>query len=213
MIPVKFQLEPEDFHEKVRMKGRAFLQNSTPPINFQNHEQWTLAIPDMMRLYNENCAYSGLRLWAKSQEATVDHFLPKAKNPGLAYEWSNFRLCNRRINGWKGEKNVVDPFEIQSDWFYLDFDSLKVKVQDHIESNLKIELEKSIAILRLNDRSFVEYRSSWYMRYLDASATLELLQKDACFVAYELERQKILLHNPLKSSVSTQVVSIAHQNE
>ena len=196
MMPVKFQPEPGDFEVRVRSVGANFLKKTLYPVNFKNHEHWTLAIPDMMRLYNENCAYSGLRLWTKSQEATIDHFLPKAKNPHLAYEWSNFRLCNRRINGWKGEATVVDPFEIRPDWFCLDFDNMHVKIQDHVEINLKTELEKSIAILRLNDKDFVDYRWEWYAQYLNQNASIALLNKFASFVAYELKRQRIHPSDP-----------------
>jgi hypothetical protein len=195
MIRVVLQIEPPDFDAKVRQKGANFLTGKPNPTakEFQTHAYWTEAIPDLMKAYKENCAYSGLRLWTRSQEATVDHYLSKVKHPPKAYEWSNFRLCSRRINGWKSEHLVIDPFAIEDGWFYLDFNDLYVKVNDNLDLLLKAKLENDIKILRLNDNSFVDYRSEWYVRYRDGEATFQLLERDAYFVAYELRRQGLVV--------------------
>jgi len=195
MIPVVPQLEPTDFEARVGRKGADYLKIVPNPNSkqFANHAYWTEVLPDLMQLYNENCAYSGLRLTKKAKEASVDHYLSKVENPNEAYKWNNFRLCNCRINGWKGINQVVDPFTIQPDWFYLDFNDLEVKVQPHIDLITKAKLEIDIEILRLNDRSFVDYRAEWYIRYNSGEATFTIVEKDAYFVAFELKRQGMIV--------------------
>lgn len=193
MIRISPQPEPTNFDTTVRQRGIRFLSHTPKPTykDFLAHSYWTAALPDLMSQYQENCAYSGLRLWTKAQEATVDHYLPKVKNPEEAYEWTNFRLCNRSINGWKREHKVVDPLKIGTDWFYLDFNDFEVKVQPHINYKLRMSLERHINILGLNKNQFVNYRSEWFQRIIEGEANMSILTKDAYFIAYEIRRQNI----------------------
>ena len=195
MIPVMLQSEPDDFDAEIRVKGKAFLLRIPNPTTkeFIGHTYWTKALPDLMRLYRETCAYTGLRLWTKDQSATVDHYLPKADYPLVAYDWNNFRLCTRSVNGWKGRKIVVDPFKIQPDWFYLDFNDLEIKVQNHNDAPLRKQLEDDIKSLGLNNRSIVDYRFEWYINYCEQEATFRVLKRQAYIVAHELKRQGLLL--------------------
>ena len=39
----------------------------------------------------------------------------------MAYEWNNYRYVSARFNSRKGTQTIVDPFELSSDWFLLDF--------------------------------------------------------------------------------------------
>lgn len=47
-------------------------------------------------------------------EAIDKLFYPKSSYQEKAYEWDNYRLTTQVMNGYKGDKIVLDPFEIQN---------------------------------------------------------------------------------------------------
>lgn len=81
---------------------------------------------------------------------TTDHFLPKSTRPRDAYEWSNFRLCSHRVNGYKGDSIlVIDPFVVQPGWFVLDFPSCLVRPGPEVAPMLAEQINMTITVLKL----------------------------------------------------------------
>ena len=60
MIPVKPQPEPDDFDEKVRQPGLAFLSQVPNPKteDWKNYDYWRRSLPDLYTSYNKICATS-----------------------------------------------------------------------------------------------------------------------------------------------------------
>lgn len=189
MIPIQPRPEPSNFNDNVRMPGCQFLLQVHNPNTKQwgKNNYWRLCIRDLYREYQEICAYTGI--WIPISAATVDHFVPKSVDPQQAYEWRNYRLSSLRANNKKGmDSEILDPFNIQYNWFLLDFPSLLVKPN---RSAIQLEAIKySIKKLKLNDEYFIMDRQHWlkeYCRTLD----LDHLKKHAPFIAYELVRQNL----------------------
>lgn len=194
MIPVRQQPEPTDFESRVRAKGVAFLQKVPRPQAWENREYWRDSLKDLYRAYDEVCAYSAQWIPRIEGSPTVDHFIPKSVRPELAYEWSNFRLSCLKMNARKRDfQDVLDPFQIQPDWFILDFPSLIVKANPELEESIKNRVKSTIKRLKLNDDDdCVKHRQDWLMCYCKKQFPFDFLKKTAPFIAYELERQNLI---------------------
>ncbi|MEP0800111.1 hypothetical protein [Funiculus sociatus] len=194
MIPVRQQPEPTDFESRVRAKGVAFLQKASRPQAWENREYWRDSLKDLYRAYDEVCAYSAQWIPRIEGSPTVDHFIPKSVRPELAYEWSNFRLSCLKMNARKRDfQDVLDPFQIQPDWFILDFPSLIIKANPELEESIKSQVKSTIKRLKLNDDDdCVKHRQDWLMCYCKKQFPFDFLKKTAPFIAYELERQKLI---------------------
>jgi hypothetical protein len=122
MIPFILQPEPEAFDDLVRQPGLEFIE---PLINagvqitsrhFRNHDYWLRCRNDLKAAFNSLCAYSGFIVNGPGE---VDHYKAKTLKPLLAYEWSNYRFASAEMNKKKPETEdyILDPFEVQPDWF------------------------------------------------------------------------------------------------
>jgi hypothetical protein len=194
MIPVQLQPEPSDFNSKVRIPGSKFLQTNpslTGRDAWKNREYWQKSLEDLYNAYNHICSYTAI--WIQSPpegQRSVDHFVPKSHDPSQAYEWSNFRLTSVRMNTWKDiHQDILDPFQIGNDWFFLNFFSLEI----HPNPDLTWEQQEAILAttkrLKLNEKDCIKTRQNWLNDYCFSHKSLGFLEKRAPFIAHELKRQ------------------------
>ncbi len=196
MIPIRPQPEPISFDQLVRKKGKLFLRkfsNSKPPIEeLEKRNYWKHIRKDLYDAYDGICAYSAH--WIPfTDNPNVDHYLPKSIRPDLAYEWNNYRLACSYANTLKKDfQDVLDPFQICNDMFFLDFPSLLVIANPALTEKEKKSVEKTIDRLKLNDDRYINVRSRWLELYCKEGLTLSGLKKSAPFIAYEIERQNLI---------------------
>lgn len=67
----------------------------------------------MLNMSHKKCSYCECRLEIESKDATIDHFLPKSKNPDEVVNWENLfpscLRCNRKKNN--REEKIINPCE------------------------------------------------------------------------------------------------------
>lgn len=191
MIRVAKRPEPTNFDKNVRQPGKKYLSSVKVP-KFEKANFWKFAASDLHEAYDKVCSYSCFYLtnWGG---CSIDHFLPKSRYPAQAYEWSNYRLANQRINSYKGNsEEVLDPFVIQDGWFVLDFPSCLVKPGEGLDAKTLQKVTKTIDILRLNrDDNFVQERCDLMTSFADGEVTLAFMQKRCPFLAKEITRQNL----------------------
>lgn len=121
---------------------------------------------------------------------TVDHFVPIAADRNLAYEWKNYRLASAIANSYKGNStDVLDPFQVESGWFCIDFPSCLVKPGPGLEQLREAEVLRSIEILRLNTaEQLVQERCDIAMGIVEGELSLNFVQKRYPFLGAEIER-------------------------
>lgn len=216
MIPVARKDEPADFDAKVRQPGLSAIDElvGRPPRlrrrgrkrakiaeteeQIKSHQFppfWTESLDQMMVLYEQRCAYLGLHLERSTGNPSIDHFVAKAKNWRLVYEWSNFRLCASLVNAKKGVEPVVDPFEIGEGWFALNLDSLYVEAGPSVPADRLHLIESTLPVLNLpecrKDRG--EYIRLYRLGPGNGGIDLQFLRLRAPFVAQEMQRQGALV--------------------
>lgn len=130
------------------------------------------------------------------QPGSLDHFLPKAKYPNLAYEWDNYRLASQKANSNKGEvTNLIDPFVVGHGWFEIDFPSCLVKPGLNAPVPVHDQIVRTIDALKLNDDdSLVQDRCDVLLMLTDGDITVNFLIFRYPFLAYEVARQNIEPH-------------------
>ncbi|MCI0692539.1 hypothetical protein L0337_11120 [candidate division KSB1 bacterium] len=205
MILINERPEPADFDHKVRKLGREFLAKVPNPTEqeFKNKAYWRKAFIDLYNAYHGICVYSSS--WVPGSGATVDHFLPKARVCSLAYEWSNFRLASMKLNSRKQNfLDVIDPFKIGLDWFWLGFPSMLISPNPALNPIQEKRVSETIARLKFNeDEVLINDRLHWVLEYRDTKITIDDLTRKAPFIAHELQRQNLLDKDKLRSVVKT----------
>ena len=192
VIRIREQPEPDSFNEKVRRKGNAFLKKSKRPFNWEGHSYWRTILPELHSVYKGICSYSAE--WIPfNATSTVDHFIPKDQNPDHAYEWKNYRLAFLKFNARKKDfTDVLDPFTLVKDCFVLNFPSHLIIPNPNLPDNLKKKADKTIKRLKLNDDDLcVQSRLRWTNEFCDG-VPFDFLKRNAPFIAYELQRQKLV---------------------
>ena len=193
MIHVEQKAEPDDFDSKVRIPGNNFLERTPSPKGKQwnKHSYWKHCSDQLYISYNGVCAYTGEWFSKSSSIASVDHFYPKSTHPEFAYEWSNYRLTTQLMNTYKGDKVVLDPFEINNGDLILDFPSCMVKPQNNMSPAAKSKALFTIKTLHLNDEEMINHRLEILLDFIAGNINRLYLAKRYPFIESELNRQNL----------------------
>jgi len=190
MIQVALAPEYPNFDAEVRTPGAAFLNTCPMPTSeqFKRKNFWNRSAKELHAAYSGICAYTAMYL---PEQGSVDHFLPKSTHPHLAYEWNNFRLASGRVNTSKGnQSDILDPFHIKDDWFYLDIPACLLRANPALEKPLRNKIAGTINSLRLNqDDNYVQERCNILIDYARADLSKNFLQRRYPFLAKEIDRQ------------------------
>lgn len=192
-------LEPDGFDHRVRQRGNGWLANKSNNKAKNLPDYWNEFKPQLAEGFQKFCAYSVTFIVADKQGGTVDHFLCKSDYPQQAYEWDNYRYALPLINSYKGAYNsdknpsdewILDPFEVEDDWFELLLPSLQLVLTDTIPPEKRKQAEFTLQKLRLtDDEVLVAYRQQWYELYQEG-LSLEKLEKKAPLIDRAVKRSQ-----------------------
>lgn len=191
MIPVHKEPEYAAFDADVRQPGMRFLRQNPSPASrdFRGHNYWRHAKHELIHAYLR-CAYTSLRVFGTG--VSVDHFLPKAKYPNLAYEWDNYRLARPKLNQSKGDsEDVLDPFVVRRNWFFLDFPSCLIHPGHNLRGTSRNDVKATISVLKLNSADLTDERTRWLIDVAMNRISFNYLRRQYPFLASEIERQRI----------------------
>jgi hypothetical protein len=214
VIPVARAEEPTSFDAHVRKRGAVAIQRllgqnvksrgRKPATTYARPEEipadkfptyWTevrksdgeSALDDMMDAYGQTCAYLAMRIERATGSPTVDHYVPKERDWKLVYEWSNYRLSASCVNGAKGTKDVIDPFQVKSGWFALDLATFLVRRGEAAPAEEHARIDDTLDILNL--RQCIAQRRDFITDYREGHIDLRNVERYAPFIAAELRRQ------------------------
>jgi hypothetical protein len=170
--------EPEDFDQTVRQPGQNWMQVNPSKLP---KDYWSTFKDQLAEVFQRRCAYTAMRI-LPTKIGTVDHYFSKQKYPQLAYEWSNYRYSLGLVNSCKGtyDDRILDPFEVQDDWFEVQLPSLQLVLTDKIPPELREKAEFTIKQLQIQNSDWViEQRAYYYDSYQRGEITLECIERDA----------------------------------
>lgn len=149
---------------------------------------WTSCLAELKDAYAHVCAYSCFRIHPVTGAASVDHFAAKSRAWDRVYEWDNYRLACTRMNARKRDfGDVLDPFDVDDEWFQLDLVGFQVLAAFGLPIELARRVEGTIERLGLDD--FRADRERDAVTYWDGDVSLAWLRRESPFVARELARQ------------------------
>ena len=187
MIRCTLQAEPPTFHARCRERGQEWLRSH--PGYKRPHDYWSEFEPELRIAFRRLCAYCAMAV----MKANVDHFIPVAvlKTRGedhRAYEWDNFRYVEGVLNQKKWEHLVLDPFQVDDDWFRLTLPSLQLTLTDKVPPELRELAEFTLDRLGLgHGEVVVRYRTQWFTMYRKQKLTLDGLRDVAPQIARAVE--------------------------
>lgn len=202
MIRVRQAAETHDFDRACRRRGHAWL--AAHPRADRPRPFWREFVGDLAEAFEQRCGYSAVMI----PNGTVDHFLSWKRAPNLAYEWSNFRYVDGRINAKKqlADDEVLDPFEVDDDWFEIILPSLQLRLTDRVPAKLRKRARYTIERLGLShDEQIVTYRAQWYCQYHCGDLSLRGLYRVAPLIARAIEQAKEAPDPALCTGISKRV--------
>lgn len=198
MIPVSLQPEPADFDTKVRKKGLKWLRdnnillNKPPPETKKLPNYWTYSNKQLWETYSRTCAYLAIQFEWTTGAASTDHFVPKSRNAGAAYEWSNYRLSCLGPNRNKSNfEDILDPIGLAPYTFVLNFSDGCIYPNTNLDPDMKKKAQETIARLKLDSPENNEMRARHYQEYAKGECTLNYIKKWSPFVYSEIVRQEL----------------------
>jgi hypothetical protein len=169
-----------------RFKKIADRREDIPSDEFPSY--WTYALDDLLRLYDQVCAYCCFRIHSVTGSRSVDHFVAKSRRWDRTYEWNNYNLACSLLNARKKSfDDVLDPNWIDDGWFRLELVGFQVLSNPLLHPSTRDGIETSIKRLGLND--FRNERAEDAEQYWSKNISLSTLAKESPFVAKELRRQ------------------------
>lgn len=195
MIPVQLQPEPPDFDIHVRRRGRQWLAKNgikldfPPPKASDLPPYWRYSSKQLWEAYQGVCAYLAIYFEWVTGASSTDHFIPKSRYAGGAYEWDNFRLSCIALNRDKGTWYILDPIGLNPDTFILNLSSGKIRPNPSLTGEDKTKALKTMTLLKLDCPENNLMRARHYSFYLHGDWSLEYLKHYSPFVHSEIIRQ------------------------
>jgi hypothetical protein len=203
VIHVEPRPEPDDFDSNVREPGRRELARLVE--SYGSVEEipgaalkplWRRCLPQLHTAYGGVCAYVCHWIPRVTGSRTTDHYVPKSASPARAYEWDNYRLACSRMNARKhAAQDVLDPFEVQDGWFWIEFYGFQVRPARGLDPQLRARVVETIRRLKLNGYDCRRDREDYVSDYRARRISYAQLQRKAPFIARELARQGRLLES------------------
>lgn len=189
MLRCHMTAEPAEFDTKVRTPGKAWLRKNSGgkkrPVAY-----WRRCDIELAKAFDDRCAYTAMFLGAPG---TVDHFVSIDENRALAYEWSNYRYAAGWVNSKKqkvASREILDPFEVQDDWFELLLPSLQLQVSPHCPAAYRARAERTLEALGLgHHEKILRIRQAWLKQYEKGTLTLEALDRMAPLLARAIRKK------------------------
>jgi hypothetical protein len=140
--------EPDEFDQKVRQPGNLWLEKN-PDLTKKLPDYWSRFKPHLADGFHNLCGYSVMY----EPVGTVDHYLSRKNYRYLAYQWSNYRFVSGWINSSKQEIDdaVLDPFEVEDNWFEIQLPSLELALTDAVPTHIREKAEFTLRRLHLRD--------------------------------------------------------------
>jgi len=129
---------------------------------------WNKYRSQLTEAFRDLCAYSAQRL---NQPGEVDHFvsIDEDRSYRLAAGWINSSKQSLR------SVDIIDPFEVEDDWFELILPSLQLRVTELCPAELRDRANYTLTRLHLrDDERVIRYRRYWLTAYERGEASLEL---------------------------------------
>ena len=171
--------EPAGFHDRCRVPGNLWLKSNNTE---RPSDRWTPFRNNLADGFNNRCGFGAM--WISS--GTVDHFVSCDEDRSKAYEWKNYRYVEGWLNSSKKKHasgELLDPFEVQDDWFEVELPSLQLRLTDAVPMNIRDRAEYTITRLPLrDDERVVRQRRAWLKMYEDG-APLEIIRAKAPLIA------------------------------
>ena len=164
MIPVANPIaEPPLFAQNCRTPGNQWLIDNPTAKSSSFPALWTKFEAELEAGFRCRCGWWAMRI----ASGTVDHFLSKTKavNRHLVYEWSNYRHAAATLNSSKlnVDDRVLDPFEVQADWFEVLLPSMQLVRTNHVPLHLQAKADFTLTRLHLDYGIKVRRnRKRWY---------------------------------------------------
>ena len=199
MIPVAAQREPDNFDQRVRQPGNAWLHehgialDQTLPANSSIKPYWRECLNDLHQAYGGICAYLCVFVPRVTGGLGVDHFVAKSHSAGLAYEWSNYRLACSTMNSRKRDfADVLDPFFLTQNLFRLQLSIGHIYPNPELAPQARVIVEQTIERLALDDTPCRDLRARWFGEYVGEHISADFLLRNSPFVWQEAQRQGLL---------------------
>lgn len=160
------------------------------------------ALPESVR-DRPHRSYEYIFMFAKDRK----YYFNRQPLVDMAYEWDNYRLTTQVMNGYKGDKIVLDPFEIKNGDLVIDFPSCLVKPRKDMTPAEKSKAKATIQILHLNDEDQANRRCEIVMEYICGNISQAFLESKYPFIAEELQRQD--LYEKIKEIIKVPVTTPA----
>ncbi|WP_445004793.1 hypothetical protein [Halomonas mongoliensis] len=179
--------EPDGFDEECRKKGLRWLEDN--PDKERPRDYWTRFRDDLANAFSCRCGFGAMYITS----GTVDHHVSCHENRMLSYEWSNFRYVEGWMNSSKNKvshADILDPFEVNNDWFEIDLPSLQLKLTDKIPEEYLERAKYTLKRLPLqHDERVIKQRRAWYELYEAGDLSLKGLRKMAPLIAKAVEKK------------------------
>jgi hypothetical protein len=200
MIPVTPAEEPDDFDQKVRLKGFGYIENhkldpgSALPHGAKLPPYWRECLDDLHAAYHGICAYACRYIDRQTGARSVDHYVAKSALVGEAYEWRNYRLACARMNARKrAYDDVLDPFAIKPDTFRLELVTGHVYANEEALTQEELASAKDTLVrLGLDDGVSQRARADDWGHYINGLVSADWLRDYSPFVWIEAKRQDLL---------------------
>ena len=151
---------------------------------------WREALGDLLERYDRICSYLCLYIPRGVGAPSVDHMIAKSMQWDQVYEWTNYRLACSLMNARKDAiASVLDPFEIEDDWFALELVEFQIVPGEALPPDVLTRVEATIERLRLNDLECRKARQEFVENYRNGAIRHDYLTRHAPFVERELRRQ------------------------
>jgi hypothetical protein len=190
MIPVARVPAPPGFDENVRSKGLTWIEEQRRPIT-KFHSLWRWCEPHLHVAFQGRCGWAAVAI----SSGQVEHFISQRAcveqgRPELAYDWDNFRYIMPELNCKKSRRpSVLDPFDVQPDWFELVLPQLHVRMTERIPDSHRDLARSTLDFLGLtNGPKLMRLRRKYMQQYREGKTRIALLDEDFPLLADALHR-------------------------
>jgi hypothetical protein len=194
--PLTLSNQPGLFDVNCRQPGAAWL--AAYPAN-DPHQQsiwWQAFQPDLAAHFSHRCGWLGVSI---GLSGSVDHYLACGNRKGnpspnrhLAFEWTNYRYADARINSMKGnlDDQILDPCMIGPGWFEVVLPNFALRTTAQIPPQDRPKAEFTLKKLKLINGHLARWnRWDWCCRYWNhGNPLISLLLNDAPLVGEAVQR-------------------------